>query len=292
MIPRGRRVSMTFRHVVKPASIPRELLLTGEMEKNHVVEVYDAIALHWHHTRGKRKVHWQRVKSFIESLPPGTILADIGSGDGKYFGLNPHIVTVGCDRSWQLLKVSHESSHETFCCDAVSLPFQSRSFDSVICIAVLHHLATIERRFAVLSELIRIVNFGGVVFIQAWAFEQLEDSKHVFSSTDTMVPWKMSQRFALKESKGVVGSERSSGDHNEGKDVIYERYCHLYQKGELEDLCSRIPNCTITESGYERGNWFVKLQKVEDPRFSYLDNTGRERFSTIPGATRLTHSRK
>jgi hypothetical protein len=27
-----------------------------EIEKKHVYEVYDEIAMHWHHTRGKRKV--------------------------------------------------------------------------------------------------------------------------------------------------------------------------------------------------------------------------------------------
>ena len=43
--------------------------------------VYDDIAVHWNHTRGKRKVHWARVKDFLEALPPGSLLADVGSGD-------------------------------------------------------------------------------------------------------------------------------------------------------------------------------------------------------------------
>ena len=43
-----------------------------------VVKVYDSIAVHWNHTRGRRKVYWYRVKQFIEDLPVGTLLADIG----------------------------------------------------------------------------------------------------------------------------------------------------------------------------------------------------------------------
>lgn len=43
-----------------------------------VVKVYDSIAVHWNHTRGRRKVYWHRVKQFIEDLPVGTLLADIG----------------------------------------------------------------------------------------------------------------------------------------------------------------------------------------------------------------------
>jgi alkylated DNA repair protein alkB homolog 8 len=50
-----------------------------EIEKKHVYEVYDEIAMHWHHTRGKRKVYWNRVKLFLESLPRGSLVA----------GLNP-----------------------------------------------------------------------------------------------------------------------------------------------------------------------------------------------------------
>jgi hypothetical protein len=32
-------------------------------------------------------------------------VADIGSGDGKYFGINPDIFSIGCDRSLKLLQV-------------------------------------------------------------------------------------------------------------------------------------------------------------------------------------------
>jgi hypothetical protein len=125
-------------------------LHSTEIEEKHVYEVYDEIAVHWHHTRGKRKVpppalsplllmsplsphrlkvYWHRVKVFLESLPPGSfvagasshppsphlsldlsLVADVGCGDGKYFGVNPNIVTIGCDRSPVLLKVAAPST--------------------------------------------------------------------------------------------------------------------------------------------------------------------------------------
>jgi SAM-dependent methyltransferase len=218
------------------------------------------------------------VKTFIEELPPGSLLADVGSGDGKYFGVNPNIVTIGCDRSEQLLQVSKEgdSSHETFACDAVALPLLTNAFDAVICIAVLHHLATVDRRYALISELVRISKDYGIVFIQAWALEQENDSKRVFTSQDTMVPWKLNKRFARPESSpagsGQVtveeSQEPSTKKKNEDEVIIYERYCHVYREGELEDLCSRVPDCVVLESGYEKGNWFVKLQKVKDARLT------------------------
>lgn len=114
--------------------MPASLLQPGELELDHVVRVYDNIAIHWNHTRGKRKVYWHRVKHFLDALPIGTLLADIGSGDGKYFGVNPGVVTIGCDRSLKLLEVSRSEENETFCCDAVKLPLTSDTFDATLCI--------------------------------------------------------------------------------------------------------------------------------------------------------------
>ena len=114
--------------------MPASLLQPGELELDHVVRVYDNIAVHWNHTRGKRKVYWHRVKDFLDALPVGTLLADIGSGDGKYFGVNPGIISIGCDRSAKLLEVSHTAEFETFCCDAVKLPLTSDTFDATLCI--------------------------------------------------------------------------------------------------------------------------------------------------------------
>lgn len=48
--------------------------------------------------------------------------------------------------------------------------------------AVLHHLSTVDRRYAVISELLRITKIGGYVMIQAWALEQGGDSKRIFES--------------------------------------------------------------------------------------------------------------
>jgi len=66
-------------------------------------------------------VYWHRVKSFLEELPVGTLLGDIGCGDGKYFGVNPGVYSIGNDRSLKLLEVSYNTKFDTFCCDAVKV---------------------------------------------------------------------------------------------------------------------------------------------------------------------------
>ena len=110
-------MSMSSSSAGEPALAP------SNKEIDHVFRVYDNISIHWNHTRGLRKVHWPRIKTFIESLPKGSLVADVGSGDGKYFGVNPDIYSIGCDRSLRLLEVSQHPQFETFCCDAVKLPY-------------------------------------------------------------------------------------------------------------------------------------------------------------------------
>lgn len=77
----------TFENINEILSHSKGLKST-EIEVKHVYEVYDEIAVHWHHTRGKRKVclsqlvlicqvYWHRVKMFLESLPRGSLVAGV-----------------------------------------------------------------------------------------------------------------------------------------------------------------------------------------------------------------------
>ena len=60
-------------------------LVTPATERKHVHAVYDAIATQWHHTRGKRGTLWPMATQFIRHLSKGSVVADVGCGDGKYF---------------------------------------------------------------------------------------------------------------------------------------------------------------------------------------------------------------
>jgi ubiquinone/menaquinone biosynthesis C-methylase UbiE len=58
------------------------------MEKQHVYEVYEKIAPHFSHTRYKP---WPKIAEHLNSLTEGSIVADVGCGNGKYLGVNPKI---------------------------------------------------------------------------------------------------------------------------------------------------------------------------------------------------------
>ena len=78
---------------------------------------------------------------------------------------------VGTDRSLSLSEIANSSGNEIATCDITKMPFRSQTFDGLICISVIHHLATETRRVKALKELGRLLRPGGKVLITAWALE-------------------------------------------------------------------------------------------------------------------------
>jgi hypothetical protein len=58
--------------------------------------VYDAIASHFSSTRF---AVWPKVRAFLEGLAPGSVVADVGCGNGKYLGVRHDLAVLGSDRS-------------------------------------------------------------------------------------------------------------------------------------------------------------------------------------------------
>jgi alkylated DNA repair dioxygenase AlkB/SAM-dependent methyltransferase len=304
-------------------------LATPDCERDHVHAVYDAIATQWHHTRGRRGVLWPGATQFLQRLPPGSIVADVGCGDGKYF---PAIwqagsYVIGTDISRPLLetampapgstaneeeeeneekatpesrRVSQEYRHlrqypAVIVADCMSVPLRSSSCDAAICIAVMHHLSTRDRRIQCVRELGRIVRPGGTINIQAWAMEQEEGSRRKFASEDVYVPFNVQPKYLSLNQKDkelpaaatggtetkdverqtaarVKNSDNQStaqayskafnnAEYDDSKGlVVFKRYCHLYRQGEMEELVSQVNNVELLESGFESGNHFVILR--------------------------------
>ncbi|EKX38899.1 hypothetical protein GUITHDRAFT_115004 [Guillardia theta CCMP2712] len=197
-VQRCRRVSMTFRKIktspckcefpeqcdsqLAPIPKPRTVQYTDgteldpltllhhadgdkepEIERRHVHEVYDTIASHFSETRYKP---WPKVAAFLQGLPFGSIVADVGCGNGRYLACAKHIAVIALDRCKGLVEHATEK-------------------------AVLHHLSTPARRLNAIEELLRLVKVGGRVLIYAWAKEQGSESRFHFSNSDEMVPWSL-----------------------------------------------------------------------------------------------------
>ncbi|XP_005105017.1 alkylated DNA repair protein alkB homolog 8 [Aplysia californica] len=179
LVHRDTRLSLTFRKVVmdrkeEGKSVIEALLPETEgqavaLEKEHVQQVYDDIAEHFSGTRYKP---WPRVVDFLQEQPPLSLLADVGCGNGKCLGVNKDLFEIGSDFSKNLATICRSRGNETCVADVTCLPFRSDSFDVVLCIAVIHHMATKERRQKAVSEIVRVLRAGGRALLYVWAMEQ------------------------------------------------------------------------------------------------------------------------
>ena len=65
--------------------------------------------------------------------------------------------------------------------DCLTLPYKDNMFDAAICIAVLHHLSTEERRRDGISEMVRVLRHGGHGLIYVWAMEQKKKKVYTYT---------------------------------------------------------------------------------------------------------------
>lgn len=160
-----------------------------QLEDSNVRDVYDIIASHFSSTRF---AVWPKVKQFILSLPVGSIVADVGCGNGKYFAIRRDIFVSGSDRSKGLAEVAsrrlcpagmplgHRPLADVAVADGMGLPYRHGVCDGVLCIAVLHHVSTVPRRIHMLKEMAKVLRPGGKALVTVWATEQ-ENMKKVAS---------------------------------------------------------------------------------------------------------------
>lgn len=254
--------------------------LAAKLEIENVHKIYNVIGSHFSETRHSP---WPNVEDFIMNLQKGAILLDVGCGNGKYLGTNESILKLGCDRSDSLLQVCLERKFNVFQCDCLQLPVRDETVDACISIAVIHHLATHERRLNAIEQMARVLVKGGTALIYVWAKDQQKENKKSsyllqnqrkdandtqietatftidekeiqlpvhknrtqFIHTNVLVPWKLKQK------------ETPQDEHK-----VYLRYYHVFEDQELEQLCQEVENVKIIKSYYDQGNHCVIIKKT------------------------------
>lgn len=200
-----------------------------------VKEVYNKIAPHFDSSRQRV---WGSVRIFLDSLPNGSKVLDIGCGNGKNMLYRKDLDILGIDNSCEQIKICRNKGLTVKEADMVDLPFQTGAFHTIICIATYHHLDNDISREKSLSEMYRCLKVGGTAMIMVWSMTQYEGSPFTFTKADEMVPWK----------------------NTDG--IVYQRYYHIYREGELESEVIRLcPALRIVRSDWELGNWYVIVEK-------------------------------
>lgn len=280
-------------------------------EDQHVHAVYDQIASHFSSTRYKP---WPIIAKFLADLPAGWIGLDSGTGNGKYLPLpadhRSSVLTIGLDRSRNLLQIAQHAgsepgyliTREVVWGDVLGDLWRSGAFDYAISIATIHHLASHDRRKIAVQRLLQAVSpVHGRVMIYVWAIEQDELSKrsipasgtdgsdhHPMTGEDVFVPWVMSQNqhTAKGKFKNDIPSSATSKEVASAVQTlavetpVYNRYYHMFAKGELKKLTvqaaeefgliigsresANAKGCRgveIIQEGWERSNYYVELRR-------------------------------
>jgi len=200
---------------------------------------YDLMADEFDKTRVRL---WPGVTSFLDLFPSNSLILDIGCGNGKYMNYRNDIYMKGIDISQELVKICINKGFDVIKGNMTELPFNDNEFDGIISIASYHHLDNDQDRKKSLNEIYRVLKNGGICFLEVWAKEQ-PDNKN-----------KNSKDFKNK-SNLVKWTSVKTG-------TIYYRYYNIYDKGELESEIEKFePKLHIINNGYEKGNYYVILQK-------------------------------
>ncbi|KAH0475902.1 MAG: hypothetical protein KVP17_001758 [Porospora cf. gigantea B] len=241
-----------------PALVPKNEADASEWEEQHVHSVYSVIAKHFSNTRYKP---WPRVQRFLDSLASGSVVFDIGCGNGKYSLRAADKMWMGSDRTRGLLECCQEK-HLTMGLpswpplvveDMMHTAYRPAVCDAIIAIAVLHHISTEERRRAALVELARLLRPGGRMLLYVWAKEQGNDSVggREFAAADCFVPWHLQEKLAS-------GSVDGSGVTESGLRT-FQRYYHVFSRQEIDEL--QCPGLTMDDVVFDKNNWAVYYTK-------------------------------
>lgn len=191
-----------------------------------VADIYNKIAKEFDRTR---RTVWTHVGEFLDSLEPGSVVFDVGCGNGKNMLYRDDLQMWGLDISEEQVKVCEAKGLRVVQGNMTELPFQDDTLDAILCTASYHHLQTKYERQKALSEMVRCLKPGGKVLLTVW-----DSGKEICE--DTLVPW-----------KSVDG-------------ITYPRYYRKYsQKGLEEEIKQLEPKFQVGDIQYEKGNWFSRL---------------------------------
>jgi SAM-dependent methyltransferase len=216
-----------------------------DLEKQYVTNTYNLISQHFSSTRYS---HWKSVKEFIEELSEASKankknkinFLDFGCGNGKYLSLCENFNTTGFDNCENLLQIVKTNFPKTKIIKDDMCKTNDcliNSFDSIICVAAIHHLSTEIRRIEAIKNIIKYLKKNGKALITVWS-NNIDKTKYEKLETE--------------------------GDYLIGWNNECKRYYHLFESEELDKLIEKadiLNEIQIVSKIYECDNWIIIIQK-------------------------------
>ncbi|XP_059608666.1 uncharacterized protein LOC132256333 [Phlebotomus argentipes] len=237
-----------------------------------------------------------RVTQFLTSLEPGSLVCDVGCGNGRYLTpTNSFIYSIGIDRCHRLSQAARSRGNEVALCDNLELPFRSESFDAVLSLAVVHHFATKDRRVEAIREIARVLRIGGRAIITVWALEQ---RNRRFESQDILIPWQLSSAasasdddededflppYSAYSEDSATNSSRSAGDGDSSSlsSSSPVESCCIFMRRAIQKLASGKKHSWFLDSINAKDNKLATGWDVEDAKNLPIELRRLEDFDDI-----------
>lgn len=208
-------------------------------------KTYNAIAIEFSETRA---YVWRCVKDFtifINSLLKDSKpnILEIGCGNGKNMEyLNKNISKeyniIGIDNCEKFIEICKNKHLLTLNCNSDLMPFLNESFDFILCIAMFHHLLTLEDRNSTFNEILRVMKNDSYGILTCWSTIQPEKSNFKFKEGINIVPWKGR------------------------KNINKIRYYYVYSEKMFREYFESFMEIKIIDIYNEFGNWILIFQKI------------------------------
>ncbi|XP_036718513.1 alkylated DNA repair protein alkB homolog 8 isoform X2 [Balaenoptera musculus] len=290
---RGIRTSFTFRKVRQtpcncsyplvcdsqmketPTSFPESDKEASQLEQEYVHQVYEEIARHFSSTR---HTPWPHIVEFLKALPSGSLVADIGCGNGKYLGINKELYMERRVAALQeLVRLLRPGGKALIYVWAMEQEYNKKkskylrenrisqgkkeeiSSDTSVQELLVKQMPDVGNQDSAPSvPSINDFQDRGCNSREVTNSKlPIHTNRTSFHSQDVLVPWH------LKENPGKgkpIEPFGPLGSHDPGP--VFHRYYHVFCEGEMEAACQTLSNISILQSYYDQGNWCVILQKV------------------------------
>ncbi len=198
--------------------------------------MYSQIAQQFDKTRYKV---WPCVAEFLTKCPVGSLLeAGVGNGKNLAYAAELGFQTSGFDICPELVGIAAKrcAGANVYVHD-ICEPLLAK-YDTILCIAVLHHIQSEIGRRAALRNLIESLRPYGKLLLTVWSYETFDMvGGRSFQRGDNTVPWK-------------------SGDGV----LMADRYYYIYDRAGFEDLVKSTGLMYTIK--WEKQNWVATISNA------------------------------
>ena len=213
-----------------------------------VEKQYDLICNEFDTTRNRI---WGSVQVFLKNNQSNNHqkkLLDVGIGNGKntIFAQKHNYNCVGTDISSNLIDIcKNKGITNVYKHDILQLePSYYGSFDCILCIAVIHHLKTIDEQKRAIKNMINCLNKNGKILISVWSYEIYDNTEknhkdyRKFKIGENLIEWKSNK-----------------------KDLQIERFYFIHNLDTLSQMFEDIQKEIKFDYNiiWEKQNWFCEI---------------------------------